>query len=159
MTKQKRLEIFNKYDGHCAYCGCQLKDGWHIDHINPQSKVIFVKDKEVNNSIDNLMPSCPSCNINKRERDIEQFRQFIYDMRQSLKIRNVNYQVCLKYGIIEETDKEIKFYFEQKKENSNGKEVIIAEKQKPCPNCKDKRDYIKLFQKNRISVINKIGEF
>ena len=33
MTKKERELIFNKYNGKCAYCGCELKKGWHIDHI------------------------------------------------------------------------------------------------------------------------------
>ena len=33
MKKIERELIFNKYNGKCAYCGCELKKGWHIDHI------------------------------------------------------------------------------------------------------------------------------
>ena len=31
LNKKLRQEIYNKYDGHCAYCGCkiEMKDmGW-----------------------------------------------------------------------------------------------------------------------------------
>ncbi len=30
-TKKQRELIFNKYGGKCAYCGCELAKGWHID--------------------------------------------------------------------------------------------------------------------------------
>ena len=29
MTKKERELIFNKYNGKCAYCGCELKKGFH----------------------------------------------------------------------------------------------------------------------------------
>jgi 5-methylcytosine-specific restriction endonuclease McrA len=34
MTKQRDL-IFKKFDGRCAYCGCELTKGWHVDEIMP----------------------------------------------------------------------------------------------------------------------------
>jgi 5-methylcytosine-specific restriction endonuclease McrA len=30
-----RQKIFEKYNGHCAYCGCELVKGWHIDELLP----------------------------------------------------------------------------------------------------------------------------
>jgi predicted restriction endonuclease len=34
-NKNRRQLIFEKYDGRCAYCGCELQKGWHEDHIEP----------------------------------------------------------------------------------------------------------------------------
>jgi len=34
-AKEKRNLIFNKYGGRCAYCGCELEKGWHVDEIEP----------------------------------------------------------------------------------------------------------------------------
>lgn len=35
-SKAKLRElIFNKFGGRCAYCGCQLEKGWHVDEIEP----------------------------------------------------------------------------------------------------------------------------
>lgn len=25
LTKQQRQQVYNKYNGHCAYCGCELE--------------------------------------------------------------------------------------------------------------------------------------
>ena len=129
MTKEKRQEIYNKYDGHCYLCGCELKKGWHIDHVIPiirkysyevknnKSVKVFTVLNPENENIDNLMPACASCNINKRAKSIDEFRDFIYYMYESLKERNVNYQVCERYGLITaDEQKEIKFYFEQQRE-------------------------------------------
>lgn len=35
MNKADRQLIFNKYNGHCAYCGCELEKGWHVDELEP----------------------------------------------------------------------------------------------------------------------------
>lgn len=35
MKKSEREQIFNKYGGRCAYCGCELEKGWHVDEIEP----------------------------------------------------------------------------------------------------------------------------
>lgn len=35
MKKKDREIIFNKYGGKCAYCGCELSKGWHVDEIEP----------------------------------------------------------------------------------------------------------------------------
>lgn len=38
MKKADREKIFYKYGGRCAYCGCELTKGWHVDHIEPNLK-------------------------------------------------------------------------------------------------------------------------
>lgn len=35
MKKANRELIFKKYDGRCAYCGCELQKGWHVDEVEP----------------------------------------------------------------------------------------------------------------------------
>lgn len=35
MKKSDRELVFNKYGGRCAYCGCELQKGWHVDEIEP----------------------------------------------------------------------------------------------------------------------------
>lgn len=35
LTKKKRSIVFAKYNGRCAYCGCELQKGWHVDHLKP----------------------------------------------------------------------------------------------------------------------------
>ena len=35
MNKKDRELIFNKYGGKCAYCGCELTKGWHVDEFEP----------------------------------------------------------------------------------------------------------------------------
>ncbi len=98
MNKSEREIIFNKCGGKCAYCGCELQKGWHVDHVEAcrrlttedmveQPEGIYPRYKWVTrvvgysnpnaNHIDNYLPSCPSCNINKHGDTIEGFRQSI----------------------------------------------------------------------------------
>lgn len=34
MKKTEREAVFNN-GGKCAYCGCDLIKGWHVDHLEP----------------------------------------------------------------------------------------------------------------------------
>lgn len=134
MKKADREKVFNKYRGKCAYCGCDLQKGWHVDHVEPcrrltESKMVEQRSTGVYprykfvtkvvgyvnpsaNHIDNYMPSCPSCNINKHGFTIEQFRNHITGYLNSLNLRMVQYKMVKKYGLIEETGKQVVFYFE-----------------------------------------------
>lgn len=44
MNKADRIKIFEMFGGKCAYCGCKLTKGWHVDEIEP----IRRKYKKVN---------------------------------------------------------------------------------------------------------------
>lgn len=35
MNKKDRALIYGKYNGRCAYCGCELQKGWHVDELLP----------------------------------------------------------------------------------------------------------------------------
>ena len=132
MSKAKdRKIIFEKYGGHCAYCGDELKKGWHVDHILPVNRLWRHKQKDgemvygkngyvkeyyyeypERDVIENKMPSCPSCNINKHQATIEEFRAWITRYVVSLNKSNTQYQMAKKYGLIQETGKLVTFYFE-----------------------------------------------
>ena len=110
IPKKIREQVYQKYDGHCAYCGCKLdyKD-MQVDHV------ISVCGKGDNN-IDNLLPSCRMCNFYKGYADIECFRKRLETLHERLQ-KPFIYRLALKYGLIEEHKKKIKFYFEKEKEN------------------------------------------
>lgn len=122
--KELRKILFNKYKGKCAYCGCELKKGWHIDHIEPVVRIrewnkekrefIFKGEfeKPENENIDNLNPSCASCNIQKNSYTLEQFRDNIIKFVDSLNLYSTQYKFAKRYGLIEETNNSFKFYFE-----------------------------------------------
>ncbi len=112
ISKKVREFVFKKYDGHCAYCGCEitLKE-MQVDHIDAVYKS-ELQGKGVDESIDNYMPSCRQCNFYKSTFDLETFRQRLTTtMIDNLK-NNFNYRLALKYGLIEERIEPVKFYFE-----------------------------------------------
>lgn len=112
IPKKVREDVYNKYGGHCAYCGCELdiKD-MQVDHIE-SVYLAELKNKEINDSIDNFMPSCRMCNYYKSTYTIEQFREKLTTML----MRNVrlpfDYRLALKYGLVKEDVKPVVFYYE-----------------------------------------------
>lgn len=63
--------------------------------------------------IDNQMPSCPSCNINKHSMSLEDFRNLISGFMKHLNEINTQYKIAKRYGLVEENIKPVKFYFEK----------------------------------------------
>ena len=62
-----REAVLQKTGGLCAYCGCRLLPGWHVDHILP-----FTKGGTI--ALENLLPACPSCNTRKGVHNLGKFR-------------------------------------------------------------------------------------
>lgn len=136
--KDQRQIVFNKYGGKCAYCGINLTKGWHVDHIEPVKRQYKYVDKSVVkkrydgseytstnqvlrydkmlhphlDTIENSIPACAKCNINKHESTIEEFRNHISGYLNSLNKRMVQYQMVKKYGLVQETNNPVVFYFE-----------------------------------------------
>jgi len=122
--KEEREFIRQKFDCNCAYCGNPLPDKWHVDHKIPvvrlneydyeKRKWIFTGKYEnpENDNIDNKIPSCPSCNINKHSLSVDQFRNLIYGFIKSLNRDSTQYKIAKRYGLVKEIDLEIKFYYE-----------------------------------------------
>ncbi len=147
MKKSAREIIRMKFNNKCAYCGCELTKGWHVDEIEPcQRKQKWVSahwddktkpicdNEDYNNPkyrkwiegkmvsdgydhperlhVDNQYPACASCNINKHSMSLEQFRQSISGFMKHLNEINTQYKIAKRYGLIQETGNEVKFYFE-----------------------------------------------
>lgn len=113
MNRANREIVFNKYGGKCAYCGCELEKGWHVDHIRAQAKSSYhIAEGFDTNHIDNLNPACPSCNINKHDFTVEQFRAAIHKYVESLNNYSVQYKLAKRFGLISETGNKVEFYFE-----------------------------------------------
>lgn len=155
MKKADRQIIFNKFSGRCAYCGCELEKGWHVDEKEPvrrnyktipahwregdkhytsheiyrmhlsedqmtergfkwvESKVVVDGCEHPENfNLDNQMPACASCNINKHSMSIEEFRHLISNFIVSLNRDSTQYKIAKRYGLVREAIKEVVFYFE-----------------------------------------------
>lgn len=111
----KRQKVWNKSNGHCWYCGDQLQKGWHVDHFLPLGRNHDgTCDNPENDHIDNLVPSCPSCNIMKSSMDIETFRWLIGNFVTRLNRDITVYRHAKRYGLVQETGNEVRFYFERR---------------------------------------------
>lgn len=124
MTNKIRTLIYSKCNGRCAYCGTELKKGWHVDELKPvvrnfkynKDKSKYIHDGTYKYperlNINNQMPSCPSCNINKHSLSIEGFRKLIEGFMYHLNELNTQYKVAKRYGLFTENIKPVVFYFE-----------------------------------------------
>ena len=107
ISKKDRKLVYKMYAGHCAYCGCELElKEMQVDHFNS----IYAYNGK--NEIENYMPSCRQCNFYKSAGTIEQFRKHIKNTLWANLKETFQYRLALKYKLIEENDKEIKFCFE-----------------------------------------------
>lgn len=114
MNKKIREIVYAKYKGHCAYCGCELEmKDMQIDHIVPKCRNYEKWAKEIGtDDIDNLNPSCWMCNYYKRMDSLEGFRERLTDMLMRNVRRPFDYRLAVKYGLVKEDIKKVKFYFE-----------------------------------------------
>ena len=131
IPKKTRQEVYEKYEGHCAYCGKEIniKD-MQVDHAIPfagewygrnrKEVADMIEDGSIND-ISNLMPACRSCNFYKGGGDIESFRYKI-QVQLSVSCRSTfQTRLAIQYGMIEYHPWDGKFYFEKcnEKENKN----------------------------------------
>lgn len=110
IPKKIREQVYKKYNGHCANCGCELdyKD-MQVDHV------VAVYGHNGGNDIENLMPSCRMCNFYKGVFHLDDFRKSLETLHERLQ-KPFIYRLALKYGLIEEHKKKVKFYFEKEEE-------------------------------------------
>ena len=114
-----RRAVYDKYNGHCAYCGCKLEcKDMQVDHIESVYMAVECLDKEVDDSLKNYMPSCKSCNYYKNTGTIEDFRERIKNTLEHTCIDTFQARLAMKYGIIEFKPWNSKFYFETVKEET-----------------------------------------
>lgn len=67
MSTKLREQVYNKYNGRCAYSGTPLEDDWQVDHFMPIRHC-------GKSDIDNLLPAQKIINHYKRALTLEQFR-------------------------------------------------------------------------------------
>lgn len=111
MTQAKRIQVYNKYGGRCAYCGKEIGySDMQVDHIEPKRKYYACPEKA--DRIENLNPSCRRCNHYKRAHSLETYRELIQELH--TKIQDMYLcKVAQDYGVIEIKSWDGKFYFEK----------------------------------------------
>ena len=124
LTKAQRTALREKFDGRCAYCGGILGKVWHADHIEPIVRNDWFKrrglkganrepDYPHRDTLENMNPACPPCNIDKHSMSLESWRLMIQGSNDVL-LRDVStFRRAVRYGLVELKSEPVVFYFER----------------------------------------------
>ena len=118
--KIDRQKVFNKYDGHCAYCGKEMKyKEMQVDHLiakasnRPIGRDAFGKYIYPDiNAFENLMPSCRRCNHYKRANSLDTFRYLVKTLHERIHNSYI-VKVAEDYGLVDFIEWDELFYFEK----------------------------------------------
>lgn len=134
ITKIQREEIKQKFGCKCSYCGVELGDKWHVDHLVPVRRDFdFTFDKKTgttkarsngvllnpeNDTLENLMPSCIRCNLSKSSIPLESWRKMILNFLNGLESHGkyAMFQHAKRFGLIVEVEgatDNFQFWFEK----------------------------------------------
>lgn len=106
LTKAERQQVYEKYNGHCAYCGKVIDiKNMQVDHKTPL-RLGGADD------MSNYMPACRRCNHYKRGNSLEGFRTLIEEIPKKLERDSYIYRVGLDYGMVRPNYRQVVFYFE-----------------------------------------------
>lgn len=101
------MTVYNKCNGHCAYCGCELEyKAMQVDHV-----ISLHTGGE--DTLDNMLPACRSCNHYKSSMSLETFRKCLERIPIVLERDCVTYKIAHRFGIVQPVKEKVKFYFEE----------------------------------------------
>jgi 5-methylcytosine-specific restriction endonuclease McrA len=128
LSKKKREALREKFRGCCAYCGVQLGDRWHADHIKPvRREHKWVKqeagsykmvqtgtvERPENDHEDNLHPACTACNIDKHALSLEDWRKRLERLLGVCERNHSAYRHALRFGLVVPNPQAVVFHFEK----------------------------------------------
>ena len=131
LSKSQRAALREKFGGRCAYCGEELGDLWHADHIEyVERELAFVPGKGVvstgrmlrpeRDTLENLNPACAPCNLDKHSLTLEAWRALMQRSNEAL-MRDVStFRRAARYGLVELKAAPIVFYFERAQAQQKG---------------------------------------
>ena len=110
LSKAERKVVYDKCNGHCAYCGCELayKD-MQVDHV-VAFNLIYDENTE---TMLNYLPACRSCNHYKNTSTLENFRKNVERFPEVLMRDSVTYKNAVRFGLVEPKPHKVVFYFEK----------------------------------------------
>lgn len=113
ISKAERQNVYEKYNGRCAYCGKEITYAeMQVDHLVPLGGYT----QSGTDNFENLMPACRLCNHYKRANSLESWRKMIEEIPKKLERDSYIYRVALGYGVIEAKQNRVVFYFEKGEE-------------------------------------------
>ena len=111
------MEIYTKTGGRCAYCGCDLRfEDMQVDHVVPLNGW----SEKGSDTLDNMLPSCRSCNHYKRRSTLECFRKILEAMPYVLMRDSVTYKNAVRFGLVDPKPHKVVFYFERLRQPEDG---------------------------------------
>jgi len=131
LTKEQRRVIRDLFDGHCAYCGCDLGEKWHADHVEPVLRdgsfvlkpgAHFATWKcngkmraEHNDHLGNFFPACIKCNVLKSSGTVEDLRRTLsYFAESTPRISGYSHvHHLMRFGKLFIDPEPVVFYFER----------------------------------------------
>jgi hypothetical protein len=128
LSKKDRELLRMKFGGKCAYCGCELAKGWHADHLQPVEREwwkakswwrksygteqagLTYPERDV---LENLMPACRACNLDKHASSLESWRRQLED-RVNVCRRNYSaFRHAERFGLVKQVENRVIFWFEK----------------------------------------------
>lgn len=110
LSTTERAKVYRKCSGHCAYCGTEIKlEEMQVDHVVPLNGW----SEQGEDTMDNMLPACRSCNHYKSRSTLEGFRKMLENMPEVLMRDSTTYKNAVRFGLVLPTPKKIVFYFEQ----------------------------------------------
>ncbi len=123
LSKTQRAALREKFGGRCAYCGQPLGEKWHADHIEPIGRTAWMQKMDASaaprgldyphrDTLANLNPACPPCNLDKHSQSLDSWRDNIRRSLEMLERDSGLYRRAVRYGLMTLQPKPIVFYFE-----------------------------------------------
>jgi len=107
LSKTEREAVYQKCNGHCAYCGSEITFKELVaDHVDCLARGGA-------DATDNMLPSCRSCNRYKSTYTVEEFREQLGLLHRRMMRDSSNYALMYRFGIIKVDESTIEFYFEK----------------------------------------------
>lgn len=126
LTKTQREKVRQMFGGRCAYCGVELGEKWHADHVEPVRRKCDIVQTPKGyrftsgpmtrphfDVFENFMPACAPCNIDKHAMSIENWRGKLERTLDVLARNYPTYRHALRFGLLTEQNQPIVFYFER----------------------------------------------
>ena len=123
LNKLQREALRGMFDGRCAYCGSTLGERWHADHVervmkwaetNGRRRLVCTGEVHppARDTVENLMPACAPCNIDKHAMTLEDWRGKLQRSAEVLARNQPTYRHAVRFGLVQETGAAVVFYFE-----------------------------------------------
>ena len=106
LTKEMRAQVYEMYEGHCAYCGKEIDiSEMQVDHV----QAVYLGGED---EMANYRPACRQCNFYKSTMSTEGLREQLALIPGRLEKQFI-FRLALAYGLVRIMGKPIKFYFEE----------------------------------------------